>query len=341
MSQFASRSMKDKGNDLEAQIERFFASNDYETTRNVSLVGRSGGRHEIDVLAKKSDGITDFSVMVECKAWNHPIEKDIVSKVAYVVTDLGLNKGIIVSLEGWRIGAEQAGKELGIDLWDAFELEKRLGQVLVAELKGVGPRRHALGLPAAMGRERGEVALANQRSGVFGKEIIEWVELVWLPFFRFDIRLAQQERRLLGGARVKSVRVVNAYEALSGEWTGVFEKEPVLEEVEDANIVPPRVTDRMIVTAINRECARLSKLVSKPAIERQQAKVRSLGIPPAFDTVSVDGTSQLVLPYYIGLFDRKGKQRLVAIDALNQGGSEKMTRVLTENLSYVLQAVRR
>jgi len=89
----------------------------------------------------------------------------------------------------------------------------------------------------------------------------------------------------------------------------------------------------MIVTAINRECARLSKLVSKPAIERQQAKVRSLGIPPAFDTVSVDGTSQLVLPYYIGLFDRKGKQRLVAIDALNQGGSEKMTRVLTENLS--------
>jgi len=81
MSQFASRSMKDKGNDLEAQIERFFASNDYETTRNVSLVGRSGGRHEIDVLAKKSDGITDFSVMVECKAWNHPIEKDIVSKV--------------------------------------------------------------------------------------------------------------------------------------------------------------------------------------------------------------------------------------------------------------------
>lgn len=58
-------SMKDKGNDLEAQIERFFASNDYETTRNVILVGRSGGRHEIDVLAKKSDGITDFSVMAQ------------------------------------------------------------------------------------------------------------------------------------------------------------------------------------------------------------------------------------------------------------------------------------
>lgn len=333
--------MKDKGNDLEAQIEQFFAQNDYETTRNVILVGRSGGRHEIDVLAKKSDGITDFSVMVECKAWNHPIEKDIVSKVAYVVGDLGLNKGIIVSLEGWRIGAEQAGKELGIDLWDAFELEKRLGQVLVAELKGAGPRRHALGLRAALSRQQGEAELSRQRTGMFGKEVIEWVELVWLPFFRFDIRLAQQEKRLLGGTRVKSTRVVNVYEALSGEWTGVIENEALLEDVEDANIVPPRVTDRMIVTTINRECARLSKLVSKPAIERQQAKVRSLGIPRAFDTVSVDATSQLVLPYYIGLFGRKGKQRLVAIDALGTGASKKMTGVLTENLSYVLEALRR
>ena len=29
------------------------------------------------------------------------------------------------------------------------------------------------------------------------------------------------------------------------------------------------------------------------------------------------------------------------VDALNLGGSEEMTRALTENLSYVLQAVRR
>src|SRR2546429_4368897 len=133
------RSALDKGHDLEAEIEKFFAANGYETARNLMLEGRSGGRHEIDVFAKKSDGITEFSTMIECKAWNHPIEKDIVSKVSYVVRDLGLNKGIIVSLEGWRIGAEKAAQELGIDLWDGHDLEKRLGRVLALRTARHGP----------------------------------------------------------------------------------------------------------------------------------------------------------------------------------------------------------
>jgi hypothetical protein len=49
----------------------------YETRRNVILEGRSGGRHEIDVMATKSDGVSTFKVFVECKAWNMPIEKDV------------------------------------------------------------------------------------------------------------------------------------------------------------------------------------------------------------------------------------------------------------------------
>lgn len=83
------RWMLEKGQELERKIESFFQLNGYKTQRNVVLEGKSGGKHEIDVLAEKSDGITTFRVMVECKAWNKPIEKDVVSKVSYVVRDLG------------------------------------------------------------------------------------------------------------------------------------------------------------------------------------------------------------------------------------------------------------
>lgn len=304
------------------------------------LEGRSGGRHEIDVLVKKSDGITDFSAFIECKAWNHPIEKDIVSKVSYIVRDLGLSKGIIVSLEGWRLGAEQAAKELGIDLWDGYELEKRLGQVLVSELRGSGRRRRARGLAAVLDEQRAEAILARQRAGVFGKEEIEWARLLWLPLYLFDIRLSNTAKRLIGKDRVKSTRILNTYEGLAGCWVGRLAGEPVLEEIEAENIVPARVPDRKIVTTINRECARLGQLVNQSAIERQAGKVKALGVPLPCETVTVDRATPIAWPYYVALLERKGNERLVAVNAVAGNVSEAMSRTLTENLSYVREAVR-
>src|SRR4051812_13418344 len=79
---------------LEGAIGEYFKSNGYQVQLNVISEGRSGGRHELDVLAIKSDGVADFRVMIECKCWNTPIEKDVVSKAAHAVADLGLNKAI-------------------------------------------------------------------------------------------------------------------------------------------------------------------------------------------------------------------------------------------------------
>lgn len=334
------RSALDKGHDLEAEIERFFAANGYETARNLMLEGRSGGRHEIDVLAKKSDGITQFSTMIECKAWNHPIEKDIVSKVSYVVRDLGLNKGIIVSLEGWRIGAEKAAQELAIDLWDGSDLEKRLGQVLVSELRGTGRRRRARGLRPTLDQRHAESILLRQRTGLLGKEEIAWARLAWLPLYLFDVRISNTDKRMLAKDRVKSTVTFNLYEGLSGSYIAQLAGEPVLEEIEAENIIPARVADRKIVTAINRECAQLRKLVSQAARQRQARKVLGLGIPLPCETVAVDRATSLAWPYFVALLERKGKQRIVAVDGVAGKVSELMSRILTENLSYVREAVR-
>jgi len=127
----------EKGHELESKIERFFQINGYRTKRNIIVEGKSGGKYEIDILAEKSDGITTFRLMVECKAWDRPIEKDVVSKVSYVLRDLGLDKAIIVSLKGWRIGAEKSARELGIELWGKDEIEDKLGKIALAELETI------------------------------------------------------------------------------------------------------------------------------------------------------------------------------------------------------------
>lgn len=70
-----------RGRALEQQVAAYFASHGYHVETDRVLVGRSGGRHEIDVLGDKSDALTSFRVAVEYKAWNSPIEKDVVSKL--------------------------------------------------------------------------------------------------------------------------------------------------------------------------------------------------------------------------------------------------------------------
>lgn len=106
----------EKGHQLESKIERYFIVHGYETKRNVILEGKSGGKHEVDIFASKSDDVATIRIIVECKAWAKPIEKDVVSKTHYILEDLGLEKAIIVALRGWRTGAEKSAKELGIDL---------------------------------------------------------------------------------------------------------------------------------------------------------------------------------------------------------------------------------
>ena len=65
----------DRGRALEQQIGAFLTQHGYAVRCNVMVEGRSGARHELDVVGDKSDGLTTFRLVVECKAWKAPIDK--------------------------------------------------------------------------------------------------------------------------------------------------------------------------------------------------------------------------------------------------------------------------
>ncbi|MFN0156349.1 MAG: restriction endonuclease [Gaiella sp.] len=331
---------------LESQIGEFFAANGYVTELNVIREGRSGGRHEMDVFAVKSDGIADFTVMIECKAWNSPIEKDIVSKADYVVRDLGLNKAIIVSLAGWRAGAETAARELGIDLWDAVELEKRLGKATVARLTGAtgvrtGATRRVVAPSPLLSAADAEQHLWKKRAGLLGREELVWAQLAWAPFYVVDIQISQAERRLLGAARVKSRSIRNVHNGFSGGFYVPHEEHYELEDVDAEALIPARVTERKVGADIAKTCGHLASLSSPSARERQAAKIKAIGIPLPFTSVEVDGIAPIAWPYYIGLMRRGNSERLVAVDAVRQSVSEYMTTILTQHHPFVLDALGR
>lgn len=88
---------------------------------NCKVLGKSNVSHQIDVLTNFSDGLHNYKTAIECKYWNKNINKDIVMKVAEIVEDAKLNKGIIVSKLGFTPDAINVAKYKNIGLVELRE----------------------------------------------------------------------------------------------------------------------------------------------------------------------------------------------------------------------------
>lgn len=87
--------------------------------------GKSGVSHQIDVLTSYSDGIHAYQTAIECKYWQEKINKDIVMKVAEIIEDAGINKGVIVSKKGFTEDGINYAKYKNIGLVELQEAEEK------------------------------------------------------------------------------------------------------------------------------------------------------------------------------------------------------------------------
>lgn len=69
------------------------------------VTGKSGVDHQIDVLTRHSDGIHSYRTAIECKYWKEKVSKDAVTKLAEILEDSKIEKGVIVSSAGFTSDA--------------------------------------------------------------------------------------------------------------------------------------------------------------------------------------------------------------------------------------------
>lgn len=89
------------------------------------VLGKSGVKHQIDVLTSHSDGIHDYKTAIECKYWKDKINKDIVMKVASIIEDAGIDKGVVVSKNGFTDDGLEYAKYKNIGLVELRELSEQ------------------------------------------------------------------------------------------------------------------------------------------------------------------------------------------------------------------------
>lgn len=96
------------GKESHVNIEGFGAS--------CKVIGKSGVSHQIDVLTSESDGTHTYKTAIECKYWNKKVNKDTVMKLWTIMTDSAIERGIIVSRNGFTPDARKFANHYNIEL---------------------------------------------------------------------------------------------------------------------------------------------------------------------------------------------------------------------------------
>lgn len=339
----ASTPTQQRGADLERRIEEYLAAHGYACRRNAVVAGRSGGRHEIDVLAEKRDGVTAFRLAVECKARNRPAEKEAVAKLAFVVRDLGLHKGILVSLAGCRLGAEQSARELGVELWGPAELEARLGRLPLARAVAGPAVRLGDALPRRADPATGERLVRGERRGWLGKgrETVEWVAPVWLPHHLVCLSTTEEAPAGWFGGRpaVRATWRWNLYDALTGALRETSPVEPVTVEADLSPAVPATVAAGALLGELRQAVPRRDGVATGAARARHAARLEALGVPAGALAVGVEGSRVVHRPVYLGLLRSGRGTRLVAVDGHRGAVDRAAGEALTGMIGYVVRAL--
>ena len=321
----------------------YFQLNGYQVESNAKLEGKSGAIHEIDVLVKKSDGITEFVMAIECKAWAAPIEKDVVSKLSMVISDVGINKGIIVSLQGWRSGAEKTAQQEKIELWGPDELSQRLGSVALAELNAGQMNRYTIeilndsSVPVSALRS----TMESQSRGLlgFGREEEIWAQYVWVPFHLLELHLSTLVKEFLRKPTVKVTPVWAVHNALNNEHFMTLSVAPDTTSQNKDSVIPVKTKPKAIATEFTTTLKKFQEVTTDSAKARYRGKLLGLGLPDNLQNLSVENVKVVHHPFFAGMFRRRGNERLVAVDAVTGKFDPATSQVLTENLSFVNKSV--
>ncbi len=335
-----------RGAALEAVIEAYFARHGYDTRSNAVVQGRSGNAHELDVVARRSDALTEYTTVVEAKSWEARVGKDVVAKLAYVLADLGMHKGIIAAPGGFSSGASVAARELGIELWDGADMERRLGaDVLAAAAQGrSAPRPGAIATVRAFAHARSPdsaaVVLRQAARGRLGlgAERLVWQGALWLPVHVVAYRVADpapptRYARRAGSSRSRILEV--AYDGLGG---AALDGVPLADhdlEVPARVAIAPLSGVAGITRAVRDALLALGRVTSERSVERHRATLDAAGLPDDALTVIVEGDHLEHVPVYVGLLEGGSDQRAVVIDALDGRPWDELSDSVTRHLGEV------
>jgi restriction system protein len=126
--------------EYQEETAKFFRSIGLEADTNVTLQGVRTP-HDIDVVVRSDLFGFNLLWVVECKYWKEAVSKVHVLALREIVTDLGADRGILVSESGFQSGAIEAANLTNVHLSTLTELRLSTSTALgMARLRAIHER---------------------------------------------------------------------------------------------------------------------------------------------------------------------------------------------------------
>ena len=330
-----------KGSELERRIGEYLQSHGYTVSLNEFRTGRSGAKHELDVVGRKHDGITNYELIVECKAWKRAIDKDVVFKLSSELSDIGAAKGVIISLSGWTEQAEQSARNVNIELWGPKELSERFGELTVNNLHQLSTPVMSSGLTNKVDREDATYQIANSVKGIFGlgREEVNLVRRLWLPTWTLKIGTTRNH-----GVVRKTSHIThhwNSYEALSANCLANDSEKPNFVEIDiSEDTIKPMLKVSEIEGYLRNAITAFNKAKDQQAKTRASVTLRRLGLTPPFAALTIESSQLTYYPIWIGVLSRGKQERVIAVNGLSGDIMKRTSTTLTAKIQHVRESVR-
>ncbi|MNJ87510.1 Restriction endonuclease [compost metagenome] len=131
--------------------------------RDCKVEGKSGVKHQVDVLTEQAGGKQVELTAIECKFLKKKVTKDTVMKLRSVMDDTDISSGIIVSKEGFTRDTLTYAEHVGIKLVELRESEKETVNIGIVEFR----INAILTSPNITSIDLGNVSITDQRE-IFG-----------------------------------------------------------------------------------------------------------------------------------------------------------------------------
>jgi hypothetical protein len=230
----------EKGLAFELKLTELFKKMGYDVIHDTKKAGMSGAEHQIDVLAEYRCPLHTSKVIIEAKSYDQPIDKDRIMKLIQVVSDLGADRGIIVTTSYFTPEAIKTASGHNVELWNREQLAKLLGEIEIsASEKGlpteiaVKERVVKFNLSVQDAEKIEKNTIEERAKGGFlgaGKiiERLDSISLQYFPYYEAEIQASVSEIEktgLLSKRTVsKLVTVRINLDAQNGDITNVTEE---------------------------------------------------------------------------------------------------------------------
>ena len=117
--------------EYQEEAARYFRALGLEAVTDATVQGVRTS-HDVDVLVKSHHAGFDITWIVECKNWKTPVSKLHVLALREIASDIGADRGILLSESGYQSGAREAANLTNVQVTSLAELRHSAGDSITA-----------------------------------------------------------------------------------------------------------------------------------------------------------------------------------------------------------------